>query len=125
MICSRNDAEVGFYLGCFSHPCDDLLFRCTQNFRLKAERHIRNFIKEKCSLVAYFKKSHFIGDGPGKRPLFMTKELAFKKRFRDCTAVHRTKDMIFPGTGIVNDPGDVFLPCSTFTRDQYIGIGII
>ena len=61
-----------------AHPRERFLFDDPQQFGLNAERNIGDFVQKQCPFITYFKETHFIGDGAGKRSLFMAKKFTLQ-----------------------------------------------
>ena len=58
------------------------------------QRHVTNFIQEKCSAVRHFESAPSIPDGAGEGTLFMAEEFAFDQLLGHASHVDRNK-----GTG--------------------------
>ena len=54
----------------------------------------------------------------------MTKEFAFQQWFCNSAAVNRTKNMVFPFAWIMNYPGNILFPGSTFSGNKHVGLRI-
>src|SRR5258705_2872856 len=65
-----------------------LLFENAENFRLRAQAHVADFVQEKRAAVRRLKFSGFIFAGSGETALDVAKKLGFDELFRNCRAIH-------------------------------------
>ena len=65
-----------------------------------------------------FKTAQFFLDGIGKGSFFVSEQLTLDQRLRNSCAVDGDKGMIFPGTMVVDGPGDELFACSALPHDQ-------
>src|SRR5580693_532668 len=93
------------------------LLQNAQQFRLKFERDIADFVQKECALVRQFKASHFLSDRPSKRSFFMTEQLALQKPERDRGAIQFDEGAVAAGAQIVYRTGDQLLASSGLAQD--------
>ncbi len=83
-----------------------MLLQYPQEFGLQVQRHIPHFVEEQGALVGPLETADALGQGAGKGPLFVAKEIAFDKAGRDGGAVHLHHLVVVAGTQCVNGLGD-------------------
>ncbi len=74
--------------------------------------------------MGQFKLSEVFLDRPGKRPVFVAKQLALDQRLGNGRAVDRHKRSRATLTLLVNGAGNEFLPRPAFTPNQHCGVGV-
>ena len=85
---------------------NDLFLEDAEQFGLRTERQVQDFIQEQGSPLRQFKLPAFGADGAGEGPSFMAKKLVFQEGLRNRPAIHGHERMIGPRAGRVNSPGN-------------------
>src|SRR5271157_1314413 len=99
---------------CFEHP---------EQFRLDSGTHVTHFIHEERAPVCNFEETQFVGLCPGKRPLFISKQLAFENGFLECARVDSHEGIMCSMTHIMDGASNQFFPRARLAHNQYRGIG--
>ncbi len=107
-----------------AHPLQLVLLQYPQQFGLQIQRHIPHFIEEQGALVGPFEAADALGQGAGKGPLLMAKQIALDKAGRDGSAVHLHHLVIVAGTQGVNGLGDQLLAGAGLAEDQHGAVAL-
>src|SRR5215469_9390166 len=83
----RDQAHVNLMRTVAAEPLEFLLLQDTQQFRLKFQRYITNFVKKESAFIGKFEASRFLGDGACKCSFFVAEQLTLKKSKRYCGAI--------------------------------------
>jgi hypothetical protein len=85
---------------------------------LCGQRHLRDLIKEQGSILSLLEAPGPALDGAGKRPFFVTEQLAFHQALGQCGAIHRYKWTSASRAQIMYRASDQLLAGSAFAGDQ-------
>ena len=99
-----------------------LLLQNAQQFRLKFERDVADFVQKERALVRQFKASHFLSDRSGKCSFFVTEQLTLQKPERNRGAIQFDEGAFAAGAQIVYRAGDQLLAGSGLAQDQHARI---
>src|SRR5260370_4940651 len=83
--CDKGDVNLMWAVAAESF--EFLLLQDAQQFCLKFQWNVANFVKKKRALVRKFKASRFLSDRSGECAFFMTEQFTFQKPERDCSAI--------------------------------------
>src|SRR5258708_14785872 len=96
-----------------------LLLQDAQQFCLKFQWNVANFVKKKRALVRKFKASRFLSDRSGECAFFMTEQFTFQKPERDCSAIQFDKGPFPAAAQIANGTPDKSFTGSRLAQDQH------
>src|SRR5882724_1519323 len=99
-----------------------LLLQNAQQFRLKFERDVANFIQKERASIRQLKAPHLLGDRSGKCSFFMTEQLTLQKPERNRSAIQFNEGSFATGAQIVYRASNQFLTGSGLAQDQYASI---
>ncbi len=99
-----------------------LLLQNTQQFRLKFQRDVADFVQKKRALIRQFKAPHFLSDCASERSLFMTEQLALQKPQRNRGAIQFHEGAFAARAQIVDRAGNQLLTGSSLAQDQHARI---
>src|SRR5262245_5678122 len=116
-------ANVDRNLFCTADSSDGPFLKYTQQLHLHRGTRVSDFVEEYRALIGNFKQTLLVGCRAGERTFHISKQLAFEKCFRKCTAIHRYKRGVGPGTINVDGLGYKFLSGAAFSRNQYCAVG--
>src|ERR1700730_11776155 len=80
LVGSRDDSNVSVQRACAAQALVLLILEHAQEFGLKFQGKISNFVQKQCSAVRSLKASSSLRDGAGECSSFMTEEFAFEQR---------------------------------------------
>src|SRR5690606_18112489 len=96
--------------------------KCAQEFALKTETEVPDFVKEQRASVCQFESSRAVFACIGKRTLFVTEQLAFEKRLCDRTHVNGNETVVGTQRPLMYRARDQFFTRSVFSQYQYVRI---
>jgi hypothetical protein len=67
----RDQSHVNLMRTVAAEPLEFLLLQDSQQFRLKFQRYIANFVKKQRAFVGKLEPSRFLGDGAGECSFFV------------------------------------------------------
>src|SRR6516225_3413571 len=91
----------------------------TQQFCLRLEGHLANLIEKQGTLVRRFEQPAAAPVRAGKSSSFVAKQLAFEQRRWQSRAIDCHKRVFQARAGSMDSPGNEFLSCSRFAKNQY------
>ena len=94
-----------------------------QNFCLRRQRHVADFIQKNRALVALFECANPLAVGARERAFLVSEKFALQKILRDGRAVDREKGPAVPSAVMVYRPCYQFLSGAALTGDEGRGIG--
>src|SRR5262249_31325688 len=115
--------EVDTHLPRASHALEFLFLQHPQQFGLKRERKLTDFIQKDRAALRRFQLSFLLGDSAGERSFFVAEEFAFEQRLGYGCTVDRDKGSIRARTVAMNRARDEFLSCAALARDQNRRVG--
>ena len=93
----------------------------TQQFGLKLEGEIADFIEKKCAAIGKFEAANFLRQRPRKSATFVAEEFGFEQARGNGGAVDLDESAFAAGTEVVNRARDDFLAGAGFAEDQDSG----
>src|SRR6266480_2058587 len=106
-----------------SESFEFLFLQDSQEFRLKGQRNVSNFIQEQCPTVSQFESADFLPDCAGKSALLMPKQFAFHQIEGDGGTIYFKKRTPPTGTEVMDGSRDQLLARPRFSQYQHSGIG--
>jgi len=88
-----------------------------QDFGLRWERHVADFIKEDRAAIALLEFADALDSCAGESAFFVAEEFAFEKIFGNGSAVNREKRFIAAAAVMLDRAGDQFLARAAFAGD--------
>src|SRR5215472_17889724 len=95
-----------------------LFLQNAQQFCLKLQRDVPDFVKEQGALVREFEAPRLLSDGSGECAFLMTKQFTFQKPERDGCAIQFHKSSIPPAAQFVNCARDQFFAGSRLAQNE-------
>src|SRR5207302_5149473 len=96
-----------------------LLLQNTQEFRLKFQRDIGNFVEEEGSFVRQLESAELLGDSARKGSLFVSEQFGFQQSGRDRGAIDLYKSPIAAGAQIVKSTRNQLLASAGLSCNQH------
>ena len=119
---SGDQPHIHFMSAVAAEPLKFLLLQNAQQFRLKFERDVADFVQKERALVRQFKASHFLRDRSGKCSFFVTEQLTLQKPERNRGAIQFNEGAFAAGAQIVYRAGNQLLAGSGLAQDQHARI---
>ena len=119
---SGDHADVNFMSAVAAESLKFLLLQDAQQFRLKFQRDVADFVQKQGALVRKFEAADFLSDRSGKCSLFMPEQFALQKPERNRGAIQLNEGAFAAGTQIVHRAGDQLFAGSGLAQDQHAGI---
>jgi len=88
-----------------------------EEFGLKAQAHIPDFVQEEGAAVGEFKQAAFGAVGTGVGPFFVSEEFGFQEVFGYGRAIDFDKEFVAGGAVVVNGSGSDFFARARFAID--------
>src|ERR1700760_3595948 len=102
LVGSRDDSHISVQRAGAAQPLILLILEHSQEFGLKFQGKISNFVQKQRSTMRSLKTSSSLHDGAGECSFFMTEEFAFQQRGGDRCAVQTHEWPCLTWTGIMN-----------------------
>src|SRR5580698_6337398 len=118
-MCGRDETDVHFVSAVAAEPLEFLLLQDAQQFCLKFEWNVADFIQEERTLVRKLKTPGLLRDRSGERPFFVPEQLAFEKPKRNCGAVQFDKGPLPATAKIVNSSRDQLFSGARLTLNHH------
>src|SRR5208282_6386170 len=99
-----------------------LFFERSQDFRLRLQAHVADFVEEKGAAVRRLKFAELVFAGAGEAAFPMAEELRFDEFFRDSRAIHFDKRVRGARALRVKGASDELLAGAAFAVDQNTAI---
>ena len=101
------------------HPQHFLVLQRAQQFRLRAERHVADLVKENHAFVGELEQPHLVLRGARKSASHMAEQLALEQRLHHRRTVHHHEPPVPHRAEIVDRPGSQFLAGPGLARHQH------
>src|SRR5262249_37489186 len=98
---------------------DFMILQKPQQFDLQTKRYVSNLIQEQRAALCAFNTSLALLRSPSECPFLIAEQLTFKERIRNRPTVDRNEGFLFPGTLVMDRPGNQLLPRTAFPGDQH------
>jgi hypothetical protein len=118
-----NDANIDSRGARAAYRFELALLEHTEQFGLKLQRHVADFVEKQRAPVSQGKTSDMRIDRTCERSSFMAEEFAFEQARGHRRAVHFDQIPVAPRAELVNGSGNNFLPGPGFASDHNGGIG--
>ena len=106
-----------------AHRREALLVERAQNFGLRLQAHVADFIQEQRAAVGLLELAFLVGGGAGKRAFAMAEQLALDQVFRNGGAVHLDEHLVLAQAVRVDGVGHQFFAGARFAIDQHAAVG--
>ena len=93
-----------------------------QNFGLRGQRHVADFIEENGAVVALLEFADAAFDGAGEGAFFVAEQFAFEQVFGDGGAVDGEERGLGAMAVMIDGAGDEFLAGAAFAGDERGGV---
>ena len=103
-----DQADINLVSAVAAESLEFLLLQDSQQFRLKFQRDVADFVQKERTLVRQFKASSLLRDRSGECSLFVSEQFTFQKPERDRCAVQFDKGSLPAAAQIVNGAGNQF-----------------
>ncbi len=100
-----------------------LLVERPQNFGLRLQAHVADFVEEQRAAVGLLKLSFLVGGGAGKRAFAMAEQFALDQVFGNGGAVHFDKHLVLAQALGMDGVGDQFFAGARLAVDQHAAVG--
>src|SRR5579862_4162009 len=116
---SRDHANIDFLCARAPQPLELTLLQGAQQFRLKLQRDVADFVQENRTSVRQLEPAYFLRNRAGECASFMPEQFAFEQTCRDRGAVQFDKVPFLAMTAIVNGAREKFLASAGLAQQKH------